>query len=65
VFEIIDREAPKGKTYLQAFITPIRNKPRARTGHVVAGRGRYVPVTFAQIADGTSNTVAVVEARDA
>jgi hypothetical protein len=59
VFEVRGREAEKGKTYLQ-----MPYSPKALPG----GSPFLVPgqkTTFANITDGTSNTLMVVEATDA
>ena len=65
VFEVGGREAPKGQTYYQAFLTP---DPRKAPGkRMIAGRSWLVEGdTQGQsllVPDGTSNTIAVVEAR--
>src|SRR5262249_35814183 len=66
VFEVLGREAPKGQTYYQAFLTPDRGTAGPKGGFarscLVEGdtRGQSLLVP-----DGTSNTIAVVEARTA
>ncbi|HVL12112.1 MAG TPA: DUF1559 domain-containing protein [Gemmata sp.] len=66
VFEVAGREAPKGHTYYQAFLTPDPQKQKGnaaavgRTWLVEGGKWR---TTLAQIPDGTSNTIGVAEAR--
>jgi hypothetical protein len=68
VFEAPGRDAPQGKTYFQAFISPDPRKPRPKGALIGTawlidadkfGRG------LATIPDGTSNTIGVVEARSA
>ncbi len=65
VFDVPGRDAPKGHTYFQAFLTPNPDKPKggkAFTGRTwliegdKQGQSLLVP-------DGTSNTLAAVEAR--
>jgi hypothetical protein len=59
VFRVYGRDAEKGKTYLQMPYSP---------QHVPGGSPFLVPgrrTSFANITDGTSNTIMVVEATDA
>jgi hypothetical protein len=70
VYEVPGREAPKGKTYFQTFVSPDPRKPLAKGGVFMPGRawlmeGEKMGRSIAAIPDGTSNTIAVVEARDA
>jgi hypothetical protein len=63
------REVPKGMTFLQAFISPNPKNPKpkgAPFGRAWLVEGEKQGRTIHQgIPDGTSNTIAVVEARDA
>jgi hypothetical protein len=66
VFEAAGRDAPKGQTVFQAFVTPDPRKAPPARGYV--GRtwlvaGGKEPARLVTIADGTSNTIGVVEAR--
>jgi hypothetical protein len=70
IFEVPGREAPKGKTYFQAFVSPDPRKPQPKGANPLFGRawlveGEKQGRSIATIPDGTSNTIAVVEARDA
>jgi hypothetical protein len=70
VYEVTGREAPKGKTYLQAFVSPDPRKPMPKGANAMFGRawlveGERVGRSIVAIPDGTSNTIAVAEARDA
>jgi hypothetical protein len=70
VFDVTGREAPKGKTYLQGFVSPDPRKPMPKGAVFMPGRawlveGEKVGRSIATIPDGSSNTIAVVEARDA
>jgi len=59
VYRVFGRDAEKGKTYLQ--MPSLANAQAAITPYQVPGRR----TTFANITDGTSNTIMVVEAADA
>ena len=68
IFAMSGREAPKGKTFFQAFLSPNPKNPQPKG--VPFGRtwlidGDKQGRTFAAIPDGLSNTIGVVEARDA
>ena len=70
VFEVPGRVVPKGKTYFQGFISPRRDLPRLPGdkrpfGEAWLVQGDRTGRSLVQIPDGTSNTIAVVEARDA
>jgi hypothetical protein len=70
VFEVPGREAPRGKTYFQTFISSDPRRPLPRGANFQPGRawlveGEKQGRSLVQIPDGTSNTIAVVEARDA
>jgi hypothetical protein len=67
VFEVPGRDAPKGRTYYQGFVSPGPGKPQPKG---VFGQAWFVEGdkngrTLAGIPDGTANTIAVAEARDA
>ena len=69
VYEVPGREAPKGMTYFQGFVSPKRGAPRNPGGVLQFGEawlveGEKTGRSLATIPDGTSNTIAVVEARD-
>src|SRR5205823_13299444 len=68
VFEVTGRDAPKGQTFYQAFLTPDPTRPLPKGEKPFLGRSWLVAggqqrVSLAQIPDGTSNTIGVVEAR--
>jgi hypothetical protein len=68
VYEVLGREAPKGQTFYQAFLTPNPQRPRAKGVQPFNGRSWLVDgpnnkMNLARIPDGTSNTIGVVEAR--
>lgn len=70
VYEVTGREALKGKTYFQGFVSPDPRKPMPKGANAVFGRawlveGEKQGRSIAAIPDGSSNTIAVVEARDA
>jgi uncharacterized protein DUF1559 len=70
VYELPDRKAMKGTTFYQAFVSPDPRKPPPKGANVIAGRawlveGEKMGRSLAAIPDGTSNTLAVVEAREA
>jgi Protein of unknown function (DUF1559) len=67
VFEVPGREAPKGKTFYQAFVSPDPRKvpPKPPFGRAWFVEGDKNALSLARIPDGTANTIAVVEARDA
>jgi hypothetical protein len=60
VYEVTGRDAPKGQTFYQAFLTS-NPQPFSRSWLVHGGK---VKTTLANIPDGTSNTLGVVEARE-
>jgi hypothetical protein len=62
VFEVPGRDAGKGKTFYQGFVAPNAGILGGRPW-LVAGDAQGLQI--AMIADGTSNTLAVVEAADA
>lgn len=59
VFEVPGRPAPPGHTYWRSFSLPKKTQPKDGRPWLVEGE-RGVPI--AAIPDGTSNTIAVVEA---
>jgi hypothetical protein len=65
VYQAPDRDAPKGVTYYQGFIGPDPRKappPKGFFGSPWLREGDKNGVRMADIADGTSNTLAVIEA---
>jgi hypothetical protein len=69
VYEIVGRDAPKGQTYFQAFLTPDPARPPAKGEKPFNGRswlvaGGKTRMALQNIPDGTSNTLGVVEARE-
>ena len=69
VYEIVGREAPKGQTFYQAFLTPDPAQPPAKGEKPFNGRswlvaGGKTRMALQSIPDGTSNTLGVVEARE-
>jgi len=70
VFEVVDRKAVKGTTFFQGFVSPDPRKPVPKMANPLVGRawlieGEKTGRSLAAIPDGTSNTLAVVEAREA
>jgi hypothetical protein len=69
IYEVPGRAAPKGTTYFQGFVSPDRRKaPRPANqfiGDAWLIEGEKMGISLVRIPDGTSNTIAVVEARDA
>ena len=70
VYEVPGRESPKGTTYFQGFVSPDRRKVPPKAGNQFIGdawlvEGEKNGRNLAAIPDGTSNTIAVVEARNA
>src|SRR5262249_42260763 len=61
VFEVPGRDNPKGRTFLQGFVSPAKPQPNGRAWMV---EGDKNGLAIFAISDGTSNTIAVVEARD-
>jgi hypothetical protein len=67
VFAAPHREPVKGKTYYQGFSAadPLKTKPvKGLTGRPWLRDGDSKGIRFLDIVDGTSNTLAVIEARD-
>lgn len=70
IFEVPGRQAPKGKTFFQTFVSPDPRRPPPKGANFMAGRpwlveGEKQGRSLVSISDGTSNTIAVVEAREA
>lgn len=65
VYQAPDREAVKGQTYYQGFISPSAKKPQPKGvfGNAWLREGDKNGISLVGIPDGTSNTLAVVEAR--
>lgn len=66
VYQAPDREVVKGQTYYQGFIGPDARKPQPKGvfGNAWLQGGLKNGIAMTSIADGTSNTLAVVEARN-
>jgi hypothetical protein len=67
VFDTAGRDAPKGQTFYQAFLTPDFNRPLPKganpPGRTWLVEGDKTGQTLL-VPDGTSNTIAIVEARN-
>jgi Protein of unknown function (DUF1559) len=66
-FAVSGRDAPKGQTFYQAFLTPDPNKPLPKGANPFLGRTWLIENDkmgqSLLVPDGTSNTIGVVEAR--